>query len=106
MFFFIFLPVHIWDRYIYVFFFFPVFLPVRIWDAFNPLSTPLSTRTNAFFLLRSCDSLSLAPHANVVKAVAIDDGQLSTMPILLPKAECDFLAVLQRGDWRMSSKLW
>ena len=42
----------------------------------------------------------------MVRAVAIDDSQLSTMPILLPRAECDFLAVLLRGGWPMSSKLW
>lgn len=51
------------------------------------------------------DSLSVAPHPNVVSVVAFDDGQLRTMPILLPRAEGDFLAVLQSGAWTMSSKL-
>lgn len=44
--------------------------------------------------MRSFDRLSPAPHPNVVTAVAIDDTQTSTMPILLPKAEGDFHTVL------------
>ncbi|CAM9185989.1 unnamed protein product [Laminaria digitata] len=49
--------------------------------------------------------LSLAPHDNVIAAVALDDTQLGTMPILLPKAECDFLTVLKNGGWATSELL-
>ena len=48
------------------------------------------------------NSLSLAPHPNVISAVAIDDSQPTTMPILLPMADCDFLTVLMTGGWAMS----
>ena len=57
--------------------------------------------------LRLCvlDSLSLVPHPNVIAAVALDDSQLGTMPVLLPKAECDFHKVLTSGGWSLSELL-
>ena len=49
--------------------------------------------------------LSLVPHPNIITAVAIDDAQTSIMPILLPKAESDFHAVLTSGRWAISELL-
>lgn len=63
------------------------------------------SRLRAPPLVRRLDRLSLVPHPNVITAVAIDDKQTSTMPILLPKADCDFHTVLTSCRYPISELL-
>ena len=82
-----------------------------IWDAFH--SSNMNSLDSACMTFPSdlhrhlcvSDRLSLVPHPNIITAVAIDDAQTSIMPILLPKAESDFHAVLTSGRWAISELL-